>query len=98
VTTIKQLTGHLQAAGGDRAATPSASGRVALVAFPGLNPELYTQLGENGGYWKTSLGAKEHRLEAYATLVFRTVERSLKAILVAIAVNPRWRRDGVNVA
>jgi hypothetical protein len=48
--------------------------------------------------WKTSLGAKEHRLEAYATLVFRTVERSLRAIPVAIAVNPRWGRYGVNVA
>ena len=33
-----------------------------------------------------------------ATLAFRTVERSPRAILEAIAVHPEWRRDGVNVA
>jgi hypothetical protein len=53
---------------------------------------------ETADSWKTPLGANEHRLEAYATLVFRTLERSLRAILVAITVSPRWRRDGVNVA
>jgi hypothetical protein len=37
--------------------------------------------------WKTSLGAKEHRLEAYATLIFRTVERFLRSIPEAISVN-----------
>jgi hypothetical protein len=49
--------------------------------------------------WKTRFdGAKEHRLSAYATLVFRTAERSLRAILGAIAVHLEFRRDGVNVA
>jgi hypothetical protein len=32
-------------------------------------------------------GAKEHRLEAYATLFFRTAERSLKPSPRAIAVH-----------
>jgi hypothetical protein len=41
---------------------------------------------------KTSLGATEHRLETYATLVFRTNERSLRNILEALAVSQRWRR------
>jgi predicted dithiol-disulfide oxidoreductase (DUF899 family) len=40
----------------------------------------------------------EHRLEAYATMVFRTAERSLRAILGAIAVHLEFRRGGVNVA
>jgi hypothetical protein len=40
----------------------------------------------------------EHRLEAYATLVFRTGERSPRAMLGAIAVHLEQRRDGVNVA
>jgi hypothetical protein len=31
----------------------------------------------------------EHRLEAYATLAFRTVEQPLRAIPGAIAVHPR---------
>ena len=30
--------------------------------------------------WKTSLGAKEHRLEAYATLTLQSVERCLKSV------------------
>ena len=69
----------------------------------GLSPGFQTlsflhNLEGTADNWKTSLGAKEHRLEAYATLVFQTVERSLGSILVAIAVTPRWRRDGVNVA
>jgi hypothetical protein len=72
-----------------------------------FNPELspgFQPLGfihNSGGTadsWKTSLGAKEHRLEAYATLVFRTAERFLRAILGAIAVHLEFRRDGVNVA
>jgi hypothetical protein len=37
---------------------------------------------------ETPLGAKEHRLEAYDTWVFWTLERTLRAILVAIAVRP----------
>jgi hypothetical protein len=50
----------------------------------GFNPELFTQLGgETADSWKTSRGGKRTRLEAYATLVFRTVERSLRAFLVA---------------
>jgi hypothetical protein len=32
--------------------------------------------------WKTSHGAKEHRLEAYATLVFRTAGTSCLATIV----------------
>ena len=44
------------------------------TAAQGFDPELFTQLGgETPDSWKTSRGAKEHRLEAYATLVFRTV-------------------------
>jgi len=46
---------------------------------------------KNGGTLKTPLvGAKEHRLEAYAnaTLAFRTVERSPRAVPGAIAVHP----------
>ena len=39
----------------------------------------------------------EHRLEAYATLVFRTIERSLRTILEAIAVSPRWQRNGPSI-
>jgi hypothetical protein len=40
------------------------------------------------GVEKAARGEKEHRLEAYATLVFRTVERSLRAIPGATAVHP----------
>jgi hypothetical protein len=58
----------------------------------------FTQLEETADSWEISLGTTEHRLEAYATLVFRTIERSLRTILRAIPVSPRWRRDGVNVA
>jgi hypothetical protein len=43
---------------------------------PGFNPE-FTELEGTADNWKTSLGATEHRLEAYATLVFRTIGRSL---------------------
>jgi hypothetical protein len=38
------------------------------------------------------------QVETYATLVFRTAERSLRAILGAIAGHLEFRRDGVNVA
>jgi hypothetical protein len=65
----------------------------------GLQPLSFIHnSGETADSWKTSLGAKEHRLEAYATLVLRTAERSLRAILGAIAVHLEFRRDGVNVA
>jgi hypothetical protein len=37
---------------------------------------------------RRSMIAKEHRLEAYATLIFRTVERFLGTIPKAMAVNP----------
>jgi hypothetical protein len=44
------------------------------------------------GRWKLgkprSMLRTEHRLEAYATLAFRTVGRSLRAIPGAIAVHP----------
>ena len=62
--------------------------------FPGLKPGLkpWAVFIDNSA----GIGAKEHRLEAYATLVFQTVERSLRAILVAITVSPRYRRDSVN--
>ena len=53
------------------------------------------QNDQNALSWKTWLGCEEHRLEAYATLVFRALERSLRTILEAIAVSQRWRRDGV---
>jgi hypothetical protein len=53
------------------------------------------QPGRTVGTWKTPFaGAKEHRLEAYATFVFRTVERSLRAILQAVTVHPQLRRNG----
>ena len=32
-----------------------------------------------------------HRLEAYATLVFWTIERALRAIFGSSAVHPEWR-------
>ena len=44
------------------------------------------------------VGATEHRLEAYATLVFRTIERSLRTTLKVIAANPFWRRGGLQSA
>jgi hypothetical protein len=64
---------------------------------PGVaTPDLCTHPGRTVATWKTRLeGAKEHRLEAYATLVLRTIERFLRGIPEAIAVDPEWRRDGV---
>ena len=37
-----------------------------------------------------SVAPTEHRLEAYAPLVFRTFKRFLRTILEAVAVSPRW--------
>jgi len=53
----------------------------------GFNPEHCTHLGRPADSWRTSPGVNKHRLEAYPTLVFRTIEWSLRAILGAIAVN-----------
>ena len=56
----------------------------------GFNPDLCTHLGRTVETWKTSSMVRtEHRLEAYATLAFRTVERSPRAIPGALAVHPR---------
>jgi hypothetical protein len=68
--------------GGATKGVGGTQGRVSTLGF-------IHNLEGTAGNLKKSLGAKEHRLEAYATLVFRPVERSLKAILVVIAVDPR---------
>jgi hypothetical protein len=53
-----------------------------------------THPGRTVETWKTPLdGTKEHRLETYACyIVFRIVERSLRATPEAVAVHPQRNR------
>ena len=53
-----------------------------------LNPQFCRQFGEERG--------KRTQAGSLATLVFQTVARSFRAILVAITVSPRCRRDSVD--
>ena len=67
--------------GGATKGSGGTQGRVSTLGF-------IHNLEGTADNWKTSLSAKEHRLEAYATLIFRPVERSLKAILVNYSCGP----------
>jgi hypothetical protein len=67
VTTIKQLTGHLQAAGAIELPPLQLQG-ASLWTRSRVETLSFIRNLERTADWKTSLGAKEHRLEAYAML------------------------------
>jgi hypothetical protein len=79
--------------------------RALLRRSDGTQPRFSTLIfvhirGKTVETWKASPdGTKEHRLEAYATLIFRTVERFLEAIPGAIRhddATAAWRSVSVS--